>query len=159
MPWLIDAKISLVPKHQLVIPSTLLALATNIRTYKATKIHMLTPLTYDLFFKIAQITEHVKKSLRTISIKFLQVSEQHFIKQRMGDNRYWTQSLQLWRLRFTTTGIIEHGMSFQSSLKTNPKTHLHTMKFVTIFISSFHGFFPKFLGRQTKVLLCQSKLY
>ena len=88
MPWLTDAKISLVPKHQLIISLTLLALATNIRTYKATKIHMLTPLTYDLFFKIAQITEHVKKSLRTISIKFLQVSEQHFIKQRMGDNRY-----------------------------------------------------------------------
>ena len=38
MPCLIDAKISLVPKHQLIVPSTLLALATNIRTYKATTI-------------------------------------------------------------------------------------------------------------------------
>ena len=34
---LVDAKISLVPKHQLIVPSTLLALATNIRTYKVTK--------------------------------------------------------------------------------------------------------------------------
>jgi len=54
MPCLIDAKISLVPKHQLMVPSTLLALATNIRRYKATKIHTLTPLTYELFFKIVQ---------------------------------------------------------------------------------------------------------
>ena len=61
MPCLIDAKISLVPKHQLIVPSTLLALATNIRTYKvtkiqsykATKIHTLTPLKYELE-KIAQ---------------------------------------------------------------------------------------------------------
>ena len=51
MPYLIDAKISLVPKHQLIVPSTLLALATNIRTYKATKIHTLTPLTYELSFQ------------------------------------------------------------------------------------------------------------
>ena len=36
MPCLIDAKISLVPKYQLIVPSTLLALATNIRRYKAT---------------------------------------------------------------------------------------------------------------------------
>ena len=63
----VDSKISLVPKHQLIVPSTLLALATNIRTYKvtkiqsykvtkiqsykATKIHTLTPLTYELFFQ------------------------------------------------------------------------------------------------------------
>ena len=56
----LDAKISLVPKHQLIAPSTLLALATNIPTYKlrykATKIHTLTALTYtvfSIFFKIA----------------------------------------------------------------------------------------------------------
>ena len=49
---------SLVPKHQLIVPSTLLALATNIPTYKdtkpqrykATKIHTLTQMTYELFF-------------------------------------------------------------------------------------------------------------
>ena len=46
MPCSIDGKISLVLKHQYIVPSTLLALATNIRTYKATKIHTLTPLTY-----------------------------------------------------------------------------------------------------------------
>ena len=54
---LIDAKISLVPKHQLIVPSTLLAPATNIWTYKATK-----PQRYirslhwhmSYFFKIAQ---------------------------------------------------------------------------------------------------------
>ena len=51
MPYLIDAKISLVPKHQLIVPSTRLVLATNIPTYKATKIHTLTPLTYELFFQ------------------------------------------------------------------------------------------------------------
>ena len=34
---MLDAKISLVPTHQLIVPSTILALATNIRTYKATK--------------------------------------------------------------------------------------------------------------------------
>ena len=50
-----DAKISLVPKHQLIVPSTLLALATNIPTYKATKIHKLTPLTYELFFQNSSI--------------------------------------------------------------------------------------------------------
>ena len=43
---MLDAKISLVPTHQLIVPSTLLALATDIRTYKATKIHTLRPLTY-----------------------------------------------------------------------------------------------------------------
>ena len=51
MSCLNRCKISLVPKHQLIVPSTLLALATNIRTYKATKIHTLTPLTYELFFQ------------------------------------------------------------------------------------------------------------
>ena len=50
MPCSIDGKISLVLKHQYIVPSTLLALATNIRTHKATKIHTLTPLTYELFF-------------------------------------------------------------------------------------------------------------
>ena len=34
---MLDAKISLVPTHQLIVPSTILALATNIRTYKDTK--------------------------------------------------------------------------------------------------------------------------
>ena len=44
-------KISLVPTHQLIVPSTLLAPTTNIRTHKATKIHTLEPLTYELFFQ------------------------------------------------------------------------------------------------------------
>ena len=44
MPCLIDVKISLVPNHRLIVPSTLLALATNIRGYKTTKIHTLKPL-------------------------------------------------------------------------------------------------------------------
>ena len=35
---LIDAKISLVSAPQLIVPSTLLALSTTIRTYKVTKI-------------------------------------------------------------------------------------------------------------------------
>ena len=34
---MLDAKISLVPTHQLTVPSTLLPPATNIRTHKATK--------------------------------------------------------------------------------------------------------------------------
>ena len=34
----VDAKIALVLKHQLIVPSTLLPLATNIPTYKDTKI-------------------------------------------------------------------------------------------------------------------------
>ena len=54
---MLDAKISLVPMHQLIVPSTLLAPATQIRTHKVTKIHniMLKPLTYCMsyFFKIA----------------------------------------------------------------------------------------------------------
>ena len=45
----VSAKISLVPKHQLIVPSTLLAPATDIRTHKATKIHTLSPLTCELF--------------------------------------------------------------------------------------------------------------
>ena len=55
MPCLIDAKISLVPKHQLIVPSTLLALAINIRTYKATKIHTFTPLPYEPLFQNSSI--------------------------------------------------------------------------------------------------------
>ena len=47
----LDAQISLVPKYQLIVPPTLLAPATHIQTHKATKIHTLTPLTYELFFK------------------------------------------------------------------------------------------------------------
>ena len=44
----VDAKISLVPTHQLIVPSTLLAPAREIRTHKATKIHTFKPLTYEL---------------------------------------------------------------------------------------------------------------
>ena len=51
---MLDAKIYLVPMHQLVAPATLLAPATEIRTHKATEIHTLEPLTYELFFKIPQ---------------------------------------------------------------------------------------------------------
>ena len=47
----LDAKISLAPKHKLIVPSTLLAPATHIQTDKATMIHMLRPLTYELFFR------------------------------------------------------------------------------------------------------------
>ena len=36
---MLDAKILLVPTHQLMVPSTLLAPATEIRTHKATEIH------------------------------------------------------------------------------------------------------------------------
>ena len=62
---LIDAKISLVPKHQVIVPSTLLARATNIWTYKATK-----PQRYirslhwhmSYFFKIAQKGKERKKN-------------------------------------------------------------------------------------------------
>ena len=58
---MLDAKISLVPMHQLIVPSTLLAPATQIRTRKVTKLHILKPLTYCMsyFFKIAlkQISE------------------------------------------------------------------------------------------------------
>ena len=46
----LDAKLSLVPTHQLIVPSTLLAPATEFRTHKATKIHTLRPLAYELFF-------------------------------------------------------------------------------------------------------------
>ena len=53
---MLDAKISLVPKHQLIVPSTLLAPATEIRTHKPTKtqkhkaakIHTFKPLTYEI---------------------------------------------------------------------------------------------------------------
>ena len=48
---MLEGKISLVPTHQLIVPSTLLAPAADIRTYKATKIHMLNPLTYELVFQ------------------------------------------------------------------------------------------------------------
>ena len=47
----LDAKISLAPKHKLIVHSTLLAPATHIQTDKATMIHMLRPLTYELFFQ------------------------------------------------------------------------------------------------------------
>ena len=35
-----------------MVPSTLLALATNIPTYKDTKMNTLTPLTYEPFFQL-----------------------------------------------------------------------------------------------------------
>ena len=57
---MLDAKISLVPTHQLVVPSTFLALATDIRTYKATKIHKLKSLTYELFFQNSSTKPTVK---------------------------------------------------------------------------------------------------
>ena len=46
---MLDDKTSLVPKHQI---TTLLAPATEIRTHKATEIHTLKPLTYELFWKM-----------------------------------------------------------------------------------------------------------
>ena len=48
---MLAGKISLVSTHQLIVPSTLLASATEIRTHKATKIHRLKRLTYELFLK------------------------------------------------------------------------------------------------------------
>ena len=42
---MLEAKISLVPTHQLIVPSLLLAPETDIRTHKATKIQTLKPLT------------------------------------------------------------------------------------------------------------------
>ena len=48
---MLDAKTSLVPTHQIIVPSTLLAPATEIRAHKATEIHTLKPLTYELFFQ------------------------------------------------------------------------------------------------------------
>ena len=42
---ILDAKILLVPTHQLMVPSTLLAPATEIRTQSHTEIHTLKPLT------------------------------------------------------------------------------------------------------------------
>ena len=50
-------KLSLVPMHQLVVPSTLLAPATEIRTLKATKIHTLKSLIYELFFEKKKSSE------------------------------------------------------------------------------------------------------
>ena len=48
---MLDAQISLVPTHQLIVPSTLLAPATEIRTHKNT----LKPLTYQPFFQNSSI--------------------------------------------------------------------------------------------------------
>ena len=46
-----SCEISFVPSYQLIVPSTyIMAPATHIPTDKATKIHTLTPLTYELFF-------------------------------------------------------------------------------------------------------------
>ena len=43
---MLDTKISLVPTRQLIVPATLLAPATEIRTHKGIKIHTLKPVTY-----------------------------------------------------------------------------------------------------------------
>ena len=66
---MLDAKISLVPTHQLIVLSTLLAPATEIRTHKATKIHTLKPLTYGLFFQNSSInaTVHGRLEMRNFS--------------------------------------------------------------------------------------------
>ena len=72
---------------------------TGFRTYSPTADHSSRTQT--------KITEHIKISLRTISIKFFLVITTLY-KQRMGDSRYQTQSLRLRRLRFTArTGTIE----------------------------------------------------
>ena len=67
---MLDAKISLVPTHQLIIPSTLLAPVTEIWTHKATKMHTLKPLTYELFWKntsIKMVTGNYKDNYNLIS--------------------------------------------------------------------------------------------
>ena len=65
---MLDAKIYLVPMHQLVAPATLLAPATEIRTHKATEIHTLEPLTYELFFQNISISlQNFKKPLDIFS--------------------------------------------------------------------------------------------
>ena len=54
MPCLIDAKISLVPKHPTQGTFNLIGSCNkhpNIQSHKATKIDTLTPLTYELFFQ------------------------------------------------------------------------------------------------------------
>ena len=66
-----------------------------------------------------KVTEHIKISLRTVSIKFLTVITTLY-KTKMGDSSYRPQSSRLRRLRFTvSTRTIEHGTSFQSSPKIN----------------------------------------
>ena len=52
----LDAKILLVPRPQLIVPSPLLAPATDIRTYKATKILTLKPLKNELLFQNSSTT-------------------------------------------------------------------------------------------------------
>ena len=64
---MLDAKISLVPTHQLIVPSTLLAPATNIQTYKATKIHTPKPLTYELFFQNSSVRKDGDKASGLVS--------------------------------------------------------------------------------------------
>ena len=59
----------MVPKHQLIVPSTLLALATKIRTYKVTKpqrCNTLTPLTYELFFQNSSKRRVLRASKRDL---------------------------------------------------------------------------------------------
>ena len=63
MPRLIDAKISLVPNRPIHSTFNLIGSCnkhSNIQSHKVTKIHKLTPLTYELFFKIAQKWKQAK---------------------------------------------------------------------------------------------------
>ena len=62
----LDAKISLVPRHKLIVPSTLLAPATHIRTDKATEIHTLRPLTSELFFFFSKQLSNLKRFIPII---------------------------------------------------------------------------------------------
>ena len=88
--WL-DAKISLVLTYQLIVPSTLLAPATNIRTYKATK-----PQRYihpnhwhmSYFFKIAQKGLSLFSPLLLhlcvpINLSYIETTDQASVVQRL----------------------------------------------------------------------------
>ena len=90
MPCLMDAKIALVPKHPLKIPSTLLAPATDIRTYKVTKIHMLTPLIYELFWKNKKLSSRVgckKKALTAVCSSSIRLSSAKPAKNKQKENK------------------------------------------------------------------------
>ena len=104
MPCLVDAKISLVPKHQLIVPSTLLALATNNRRYKATKIHTLTPMTYELFLKIGQKWQFwvviltsvlASSSPRSLSVQYLEDKDETSIIVQSMVKFSWQHNLSI----------------------------------------------------------------
>ena len=78
--------------HRFLVPTTLLAFATNIRRYKATKIHTLTPLIYELFFQNSSKITHAH-NLHVKVLDFDLFTIRRYVKERKLFTRKFAQTI------------------------------------------------------------------